>query len=392
MPALTGLAALGTEAGLWMYEHRNLQSAADSAALTAAIAHYREGAAANLPLNAGSVLSSYGLADGQGGTSLTVNHPPQTGTQTGNSNAVEVNISQTRSRLLSAVLSSQPLVLSARAVAVGNGGKGCVLALNPNAGGSETIQGSAQVVLNGCSLLNNSTSASALSVGGSGTVTAQSVSVVGGVSGASSITTTGGIATGQLPSADPYAGMSFPSFSGCAQRNFSSKTTETIDPGVYCGGMQLNAGANVTLNPGIYTIDGGGLTVNGGAVMSGVGVTIVFTSSSGHNYPDAKINGGAIINLSAPTSGPTAGLVIFGDRLMTVGTAFKFEGGATQILQGAIYVPAGAVSFAGGANATAGCTQLIADTITFTGNSIFLLNCTGLGTKSIASALASLVE
>ena len=136
MPALTGLAALGTEAGLWMYEHRNLQSAADSGALTAAIAHYREGAAANLPLNAGSVLSSYGLADGQGGTSLTVNHPPQTGTQTGNSNAVEVNISQTRSRLLSAVLSSQPLVLSARAVAVGNGGKGCVLALNPTAGGS----------------------------------------------------------------------------------------------------------------------------------------------------------------------------------------------------------------------------------------------------------------
>ena len=33
--------------------------------------------------------------------------------------------------------------------------------------------------------------------------------------------------------------------------NFTAKTKVTIDPGVYCGGMKLNANANA----GIYIID-----------------------------------------------------------------------------------------------------------------------------------------
>ena len=90
--------------------------------------------------------------------------------------------------------------------------------------------------------------------------------------------------------------------------------------------------------------------MNGGAGMTGSGVTLVFTSSNGHNYANATINGGASIDLSAPNSGPTSGMVMFGDPSMTAGTTFKFEGGATQMLQGAVYLPEGAVSFAGGAN------------------------------------------
>jgi hypothetical protein len=49
--------------------------------------------------------------------------------------------------------------------------------------------------------------------------------------------------------------------------------------------MQLNVGpgnsgsANVTLNPGIYYLDGGSLTVNAGTTLTGTGVTLVFTGS-----------------------------------------------------------------------------------------------------------------
>jgi len=151
--------------------------------------------------------------------------------------------------------------------------------------------------------------------------------------------------------------------------------------------MTLNAGANVTLNPGIYYLDQGSLQVNGGTSMTGSGVTLVFTSSNGNNYASATINGGATVDLSAPSSGPTAGMVMFGDPSMTAGTAFKFEGGASQTLQGAVYLPEAAVSFAGGANTTNGCTQLIADTINFVGNSNFAINCQGMGTKPLGSAL-----
>jgi hypothetical protein len=166
----------------------------------------------------------------------------------------------------------------------------------------------------------------------------------------------------------------------------------TINPGVYCGGISLNAGANVTLNPGIYYLDQGSLSVNGGATLTGIGVTLVFTSSSGHNYAGATINGGAHINLVAPTTGPTAGIVIFGDRNMTAGTTFKLNGGSSEVFGGAIYVPRGNVTFSGGAASTNGCLQLIADTITFVGNANFAINCVGSGTKAIGSAVAKLTE
>ena len=73
---------------------------------------------------------------------------------------------------------------------------------------------------------------------------------------------------------------------------------------------------------------------------------------------------------------------MFGDRNMPVGTKFDFNGGATQYIGGAIYFPKGAVTFAGGAGTTASCTKLIADTVQFTGNSNFAIDCKAFGTKA----------
>jgi hypothetical protein len=155
--------------------------------------------------------------------------------------------------------------------------------------------------------------------------------------------------------------------------------------------MALQANANVTLNPGLYFIDRGNFSVNGNASIQGTGVTLVFTSSTMTDWPTATINGGAIVNLIAPSSGPTAGIVMYGDRNIPLGTSFKFTGGGTQYLGGAIYFPTGAVSFAGGAGTTTSCTQLIADTVTFNGNSNFAINCDGFGTKQFGPAGVRLV-
>ena len=73
---------------------------------------------------------------------------------------------------------------------------------------------------------------------------------------------------------------------------------ETLNPGVYCNGMDIHAGSNVTLNPGIYYVDRGSLNVNGGATLTGTGATIVFTSSTGAGWATANINGGATVNLT----------------------------------------------------------------------------------------------
>ena len=271
-------------------------------------------------------------------------------------------------------------------------GLGCVLSLDPHASSATSGQGSTTVVLNGCSLYDNSDNATALTVGGSAHITALSVGVVGNLTGTSNITTTNGIWTGMGPIDDPYAGASFPAFSGCSEQNFSAKNTITISPGVYCGGMKLNAGANVTLAPGIYYLDGGDLNVNGGATLTGSGVTLVFTSQNRSTFATASINGNATVNLTPPKTGGTGGIVIFGDRRMPTGTAFTFNGGATQYFGGAIYLPKATVSFSGGASTSANCTQLIANTVTFTGNSGFALNCNNYGTKPFSPQVLRLTQ
>jgi hypothetical protein len=232
----------------------------------------------------------------------------------------------------------------------------------------------------------------ALTAGGSAQIAALSVGVVGNLTGSSNITTTQGIKTGIGAIADPYANASFAAFAGCTQQNFTAKDTVTISPGVYCGGMKLNAGANVTLSAGIYYLDGGDLTVNDGATLTGSDVTLVFTSQNRNGFATASINGNASINLTPPKTGATAGIVIFGDRRMPAGTLFKFNGGATQYFGGAIYLPKGAVSFSGGASTSTNCTQLIGDTVTFTGNSGFALNCNNYGTKPFSPLVVKLTS
>jgi len=391
-PVLIGSAGLATEGGLWVYVHRTLQGAADSAALSAATL-YSLNSTKSLDDQAKGVVATYGYVAGTSGTTITVHRPPATGNYTANTKAIEVIVTTNQSRLLSAMYSSTAVTLKGRAVALpGDNGTGCVLSLNALASGGVTSKGTSDVALDACSVYDNSANTSALVNGGSATINALSVNVVGNISGGSGITTTQGVNTGTSPASDPYASVVMPSFSGCDHNNMTVKDTETLDPGVYCNGLQLNAGADVTLNPGVYYIDRGSLQVNGGSKIHGTGVTIVFTSSTGSNYATATINGGATVALTAPTTGALAGLVMFGDRNMPTSNTFKFNGGDGQVLGGAVYIPRGTLEYAGGANVATNCTQVIADTITFTGNSELKVNCSGSGTKPIGTSVASLVE
>ena len=271
-------------------------------------------------------------------------------------------------------------------------GLGCVLALDGFASGAATGQGSTLVNLNGCSLYDNSTNATALVMGGSARLTALSVGVVGGVSGASNITTTQGIRTGMGAVKDPYSDVNFPAFFSCTEQDFTPKKNVTIDPGVYCGGITVHAQSTVTLNPGIYYLDGGDFTVNGGGTITGTGVTLVFTKKNSSTWATATINGNAVINLTAPLSGPMAGIVVFGDRNVPIGTAYKLNGGSTQYFGGAIYLPTGAVDFIGGAGTSSSCTQLIGNTVSFSGNSSFALNCSGSATKPFGAMVLKLTS
>ncbi len=388
MPVIIGSVSLGAEVGLWYYKHQLMQSAADSAALSAAAAAAL--GESNLTTQAAAIASSYGVAPGTNGVTLALNTPPLSGPNRATAGALEIVLQGPQPRFFSQFFSSQPLAVAARAVAV-SGHPGCVLSLNASASSAINLQGTNTVALNNCSLYGDSSSATALNVGGSATLSAMYAAVVGGISGASNITTTLGMKSGASAAADPYANAAYPPFSGCDYNNFTTSITQTMAPGVYCGGMTFKAGANVTLSPGVYYLDQGSFQAAGQSTIQGTGVTLVFTSSTGKNYATATSTGGATINLTAPTTGPLAGVVIFGDRGMPTSTSFKFAGNGDQVFGGAVYLPKGALSFSGGTGGANNCTQLIADTINFVGVSNLAINCGAYGTKQMSN-LASLVE
>jgi hypothetical protein len=191
---------------------------------------------------------------------------------------------------------------------------------------------------------------------------------------------------------DPYANVTPTMPTHCDYNNkMQVKGTTTLLPGVYCGDISVNAGATVTLSPGIYYFSGANLSVAGNATITGSGVTLIFTGS-GNNWGSATIGSNANVTLTAPTSGVTKGIVMYGDRNMPVGTAFSLEGGGTQNFGGAIDLPKAALKFSGGNGTTTSCTQIIADTITFTGSSNVQVNCAALGSSVIGVQTAQLVE
>src|SRR5438445_2002993 len=144
MPVLVGTAGLGTEVGWWYYKHKNMQSAADSGAVSAATAVT---AGTDLAAEANAVTANYGYANSVNNVTIAVNQPPKTGNYTLNSQAVEVVVSQPQQRLLSALFGSDPVLITARAVALPNSGTGCVLALNSTASLAVNVSGGNQLNL-----------------------------------------------------------------------------------------------------------------------------------------------------------------------------------------------------------------------------------------------------
>ena len=212
-------------------------------------------------------------------------------------------------------------------------------------------------------------------------ITAQKVNVVGGyVDVLGTMTTTQGVHTGVASTADPFAGLSVPTppAGPCDPHsaNYGKITgTVTLSPTLrYCGGIIVGAGGNVTLSAGTYYLDfallGPGLQVATGGSVTGTGVTIVLTSSNGlfSNLVNLDLGGllsGGVINLTAPTSGTYANLVVFADpgALLSVLT---FRGGTQNNFDGTIYAPSSQVAYALGSGTKTGqCTRLIADTIIF---------------------------
>lgn len=398
MTIIIGMVALGVEITFLIYKHRQMQSVADSAALGGAIAKAK-GYPADFSLEARAVAASAGFVNGVDNVTVTVNSPPLTGNYAANTSAVEVVVSQQQTLSMVSLFQAGLFTVGAKAVAMPGGtGTACVLQLLNTSITGVSMSNGAVVNLTQCGLNANAMSSSSLRVTGGAVLNTQFVSVSGqtSVSNGGTINATNGIKTNQDPVADPYAGVAKPTFSGC---NFNNKSyghsnsgRQYISPGVYCNGLAFTNDAIVTMNPGVYIIDRGVFNVGGAVQLTGTGVTIFLTKSTGSNYADIDIGNGANVTLIAPTSGTYAGLVFFGDRSAPVSNTNYFRGGAAVNITGAIYLPSQTINFSNGISNPSGCTQLIAGKIVFTGAAQFKNNCANTGVVTVGGADTALVE
>jgi hypothetical protein len=95
-------------------------------------------------------------------------------------------------------------------------------------------------------------------------------------------------------------------------------------------------------------------------------------------------NGGATEDFQAPMTGTYAGMLFFGDRSNT-GTQ-KFNGNNTSHLTGAIYFKKAAIQYNGNYSGLNGCTYVVGDTVSWSGNSTFNVDCTTYGMLPIPAA------
>jgi Flp pilus assembly protein TadG len=403
MVLIVGMTALGTEITFVLYKHRQMQAAADSAALGAATA-LATGRPADPMLEARAIAASHGFVHGVDGTVVAVNRPPLSGSNTGTANAIEVVVSQPQSLTLVSLFrtlvgdSNDGLFnVGAHAVAVrGGNGNYCVLQVNNGFATGVSLSNGVKIELTQCGMAVNSTGSAALSVVGGARLDAKSVSVSGttSVNNGGAIDTTDGVKINQPSVADPYAGVSRPAFSGCKYTNYSlgwSNNPTHLSPGVYCNGLSVSNGADAVMDPGVYFIDRGTFVVGGGAQLKGDGVTIILTSSTGSNYANVSIGNGANVTLSAQTTGATAGLVFFGDRNAPLSNSSDFGGGAKISVTGAYYFPSQTVLFDNGSKPSE-CTQLIAGKIMFTGGVKIKSDCSNTGVSAIGATATTLVE
>lgn len=363
---------------------RNLQHLADSAALAGAQAS-RLG---NATQNSVSQTVATVVAAGSGGASIA-----SSTTLTASTNTVAVKLDQDVPLKFGAIMRQTSSHVTANATARASGGSPlCMASLattdpkltsipvptGDNTGkailaalaidvaflpnpGIMMLKGS-KTKAPGCIVSTNLPKSYSIAVYDTSNLTASSIQSAGGFQG--SVGTNYSVAPliDRPSSADPLAGFPAPTVGSCTYNSYSvSGGAPALMPGVYCGGLHITGGANVTLNPGVYVIKDGSFIVDSGSTLNGTGVGFYLTATSpvtSAKTPNVYFGTDTHISISAPASGPMAGMLFFEDRGLPTGALHAILSNDARNMLGTIYLSRGFLGIA--------ATKPIADTSAYT--------------------------
>ena len=366
MPFLIGGTGLASDTIQWTYIKRAMQRQADSGALAGAFALAQQRAVSS------TVTADLARNNNVAQTvAPIIENAPTAGAFQGNARAVRVVLATDVSMPFVSIVMGGPIRISAEATSqVVAQGQYCVISLETTDRTGISMGGSTSVNL-GCGMMTNSPAADAITAGGSSTVNATPIAAVGGLPTSNNYATGTQLIPYSVPQFDPLIGLPNPLITNSSSNaNVGPNQSRTLSPGVYSG-MDLKG--TVTLNPGVYYIDGGVFSVGAQGVVTGDGVTIILSSRTAASNPASiatvSMNGGATVKLTAPATGTYAGVIFYQDRRALDSSTNTINGNSSSKYQGTLYFPNQEVYFTGNSSMNANCLQIVARRASFSGSS-----------------------
>jgi len=399
MPALMGGAGLAVDTAQWYLWQRELQFAADQAALAGAWARGNGDTGTIYITRANQEFSdNLSIIANNGATHAASLADWGTGTQ----NSVIVRAEVVADLPFASFVMGRSTTIRVNAQATferTDEYTACLMALHPTAGSAMWFNGGPTVDA-ACGVASLSTSDTSIRTNGSsGAQNINTVASAGGIddgmgafANASTIENFDGLN-------DPYSGLTPPdnptprtlscgssglTYTGDDFDNgdqplsipkiytkFPRKTCKAL-PGTY---TDLEIGGNANLTSGIYVIDGGRLKLNGGNQLTGTGVMFVLK-----NGAQLDINGGADVFLSpmsalqlvalgipADDSARMENMLIFEDPNSPGNSGSKLTGATNFDINGVIYMPKSELKLAGNIQATANCMMVMSSKVQVAG-------------------------
>ncbi len=343
LSALMAMLAVVADGGLLLADRRHAQATADAAALAAASDLY-ENWYKNSGLDPGGTASASAMSvasanfytnDGTTWT-VTVNIPPKTGIFINKPGYAEVIVTCNQQRFFSGVFGSGAIPVSARAVAQG------------------VVQPSQPAVL-------------LLSLNASPPPPPPALTVNGGLVVVDS--------SPANPTADPLGYIPQPTTTGMTTQSSSPLSvsgTTTLSPGVYNGGISISGTANVTLQSGVYYMQGGGFSVSGSANVNVTGNdgVMIYNDASGGSL---SISSTGSVGLGPMTTGGAyAGITLFQARTATA--PVSISGNGTTNISGTIYAANAPLSLSVSGIVSNLGNQYIASTLTISGTGLLTVD------------------
>ncbi|HVF82969.1 MAG TPA: pilus assembly protein TadG-related protein [Sphingomicrobium sp.] len=394
MPLLVGSAGLATDTIQWALWKRDLQRAADSAAIAGVYERIQTDSTDNVEDAVTNDL------DTTGNIGLDLLNDPEIEFPADDAaddlvDQVRVTLQVQKPLTFSSMFITAPIITATgTAASIPGTDDYCVMALETNAARTGvTIGGNAKIEMD-CGIISNSPSANdcLINNGNASTVTATVMACVGGLRFSRNWT---------VPKYDPYteavedpygdievdraamrcfepsAGRK-PLLGTSTSNNFNganATTTlayaKTVNPSVNCfRGLSVGSGQTMNLPDGTYYIGEAGADIQGTLTCASCTIVLTRTTTTAA-VGTLRVNSNGLLGIHAPTddSNPYKGIAVFQDRNAIDNTnANRINGNSATFVQGAIYFPKQEITFNGGGTETAVCTRLVARRLVVSGN------------------------